>query len=242
MNIEGTYTLQAPPEDVWQCLMNHEMLLRTVPGVERIEQAGEDSYQVWLRIKYAPLMGTYHGRVAIAEQRYPCSYRLIVEGEARQSKISASGSIDLNAHDGNTVIAYKWTLTTGRLGTLLPPRVVKGAAKLFIQQYFSALADQLRRSRRVEARMQEGQAISVIQQRGGDIVILPSATAAPPDPAISIAHRISHNITHAIVALLKPGNADPEEQALWAQRVRRIGVVAILLMLVWIGTRLPRKR
>jgi carbon monoxide dehydrogenase subunit G len=237
MNIEGTYTLQAAPEDVWQCLMKHEMLLRTVPGVERLEQVGEDSYQLSVRIKHAPLMGVYHGRVAIVDQIYPCSYRLIVEGEGRQSRISASGRIDLSRHDGNTVIAYKGTLTTGRLGTLLPPPVVKGAAKLFIQLYFSALSDELRRSRRVKAGIREGQPLSAIEQPDEEIVIS-SPAVTPADLATSI----SRSIAGAIAAVLKPGSADPGEQELWAQRVRRIGFIATLLLLVWIGTRLPRKR
>lgn len=237
MNIEGTYTLQAAPEDVWQCLMKHEMLLRTVPGVERLEQVGEDSYQISVRIKHAPLIGVYHGRVAVVDQIYPCSYRLIVEGEGRQSRISASGSIDLNGRDGNTVIAYKGTLTTGKMGTLLPPPVVKGAAKLFIQQYFSALSDELRRSRRVQAGTREGQSLSVTQQPDEEIVI-----SSPAAAHAGLATSISRSIAGAIVAVLKPGSADPGEQELWARRVRRIGFIAVLLLLVWIGTRLPRKR
>jgi hypothetical protein len=174
--------------------------------------------------------------VTVVEQSYPWSYQLIVEGEGRQSKISASGSIDLNRHDGNTVIAYKGTLTTARLGTLLPPPVLKGAAKLFIQQYFSALSDELRRSRRVEAGSGEGQPSAI--EQWDEKTQIPTPATAPSGLATSI----SRSIAGVIVAVLKPGSANPEEQELWARRVRRIGFIATLLLLVWIGTRLPRRR
>ncbi len=44
MDIEGTYTLQAPPEEVWGCLKDQQVLQRTIPGVERIEALSEEKY------------------------------------------------------------------------------------------------------------------------------------------------------------------------------------------------------
>ena len=37
MEIEGTYTLQASPEEVWQCLMDTQVLRSAIPGVEQLE-------------------------------------------------------------------------------------------------------------------------------------------------------------------------------------------------------------
>src|SRR5437763_3955715 len=83
MNIEGTYTLQAPPTEVWHCLLNTELLQHTIPGIERIEQVSENTYTIVANIKHAPLEGTYQGHITLSEQHYPYHYRLIVEGEGQ---------------------------------------------------------------------------------------------------------------------------------------------------------------
>ena len=38
MDIDGTYTLQAPPEVVWNLLMDQDLLQHTIQGMERLEQ------------------------------------------------------------------------------------------------------------------------------------------------------------------------------------------------------------
>ncbi len=46
---------------------------------------------------------------------------------------------------------------------------------------------------------------------------------------------------HRIVRQLRLGSNDPLLEEQWVRRLRRIGIVSVLLLLVWIGTRLPRK-
>ena len=58
MDIDGTYTLQAAPEVVWNLLMDQDMLQQNIPGMERLEQTGEDTYTFTLHIKHAPLTRT----------------------------------------------------------------------------------------------------------------------------------------------------------------------------------------
>jgi len=62
MNITGTYTLQATPEEIWQCLSSRQVVNSALPGIERLEQLDTQNYLLSLHIKQAPLMGTYHGR------------------------------------------------------------------------------------------------------------------------------------------------------------------------------------
>src|SRR3989442_10392534 len=83
MDIEGTYTLHASPEDVWQSLMDRQVLLRTVPGIEQLEQLDKDTYAIAMHMKQASLIGTYHGHVTVTEQHYPYHYRLIIDVEGR---------------------------------------------------------------------------------------------------------------------------------------------------------------
>ena len=42
MDITGTYTFNAPPERVWNLLMDPEALAGCIPGCEQLAPAGED--------------------------------------------------------------------------------------------------------------------------------------------------------------------------------------------------------
>src|SRR5205085_7811181 len=76
MDIEGTYTLQASAEEVWQCLMDTQVLRHAIPGVEQVERLDDYKHTITLHVKQTPLMGSYHGQVTIAEQHYPYYYTL----------------------------------------------------------------------------------------------------------------------------------------------------------------------
>lgn len=247
MNIEGTYTLQVTPEEVWRCLMDPQVLRHAIPGVERLERENTHRYAVTMHIRQAPLIGLYQGYVTVSEQQYPSQYHVAVEGEGKQGKISGEGVIQLNRHDENTVVAYKGTLNAGKLATLLPPPLVQGAAKLLIQQFFTGLAEYLRTLNRVEV------TVSIAGMQNGDIFeqedrealeMAPGEAAArrgffPPLSALFPAERTSLLLT--VVQRLGLGKGNPVEEARWAERVRRLGFVMTLLALVWVGTRLPRR-
>jgi len=232
MNIEGTYTLQALPEEIQHSLMDQEVLRRTIPGLERLEQISENRHIVAINIKYAPLSGIYRGQVSIQKEQQPHSYRFVIESDDGPNTISGIGSVQLHGSGANTMITYKGTLTISKRGTRLSPTVTKGAAKLLLQQFFTALSDQLRADNTTST--EEVVAAEVIKQPGGDIVILPPAATAEDTRSAPIAQKIVH--------LLGLGADDPVQEEIWTNRIRRIGFVSGFLLLVWIGTRLPRKR
>ncbi len=235
MDIEGTYTLQARPEEVWQCFMDQHMLLHIIPGMERLEKRDKDSYEIAVRIDYERLKGTYHGRLTIVEQHYPSHYRIVIDGAEDQNNVNGAGSISLEGHGNTTIITYHGTLHLGKRGAFIPPALGKGAAKLFIQQCFTALADQIHTNNAGQKPLADGAGeIAVVKQPGGDIVILPTATRREQAPTQSICGKIVH--------LLKLGANDPHEEERWERRLRRISIISGLLLLVWLGTRLPRRK
>ncbi len=234
MNIEGTYTLQAPGEEVWHYLMDQEILRTTIPGVESVEQIDKDTYDITVTIKYASLKGRYRGRLTHSEQQYPYHYRLQIEGEGRQSTFNGSGSIHLNAHENTTIIAYKGALTTSKLSAHLPQSLVKGAAKLFIQQYFLALAERLQSEQQglTNPEVRDSEVIKPVKEN--PVTPLARTTPEHSDTKATIYTRIVH--------LLHLGTDDSQQATKWEQRLRRISIVSSLLFLVWIGTRIPRRR
>jgi len=231
MDIEGTYTLQASPEAVWQCLMDQQVLRRAIPGLEKLEVLAEHSHAITLYIRHAPLIGSYHGQVTLTEQHYPYYYRIAVEGEGPQSTISGEGMIHLNARDENTIIAYKGTLNLGKLGALLPPPLVKGTARLLLQQFFTALAEHLRTL--APSSPSPGIPVPENARYAAPTEQLTEQTTAQPASIQSPLHTLVHR--------LKLGGGDPTLEELFVNRIRQVGIIFGLLVLVWVGTRLPRR-
>lgn len=229
MNIEGTYTLQAVPEEVWTSLLDIQTLRRTIPGIEQLEGLGEHTYAFTVHIKHAPLRGSFSGHAVTAELERPLSSHMRVEGEGIPGKFQAECSIALRAQDEHTVITYQGTLHLTKAGALLPVPLVKGTIKVLIQQFFTALADHLRTtsySYPVTAGDTGAELEFTQRYNSRDDV-----STSPEQPTI----------LHAIVRQLRLGNNDPFLEEQWVTRLRRIGFVSVLLLLVWIGTRLPGK-
>src|SRR5215469_11668986 len=102
MDIDGTYTLQAPPEVVWNLLMDLQTLQRAIQGMERLERTGEDSYAFTLHIKLSPFRGTYSGVAVAGKMEYPYTYHMRAEGEGTAGSFLAEWNITLTPLDENT--------------------------------------------------------------------------------------------------------------------------------------------
>jgi carbon monoxide dehydrogenase subunit G len=229
MNIEGTYTLQAPAEQVWRTLMDPQILKKSIPGIERLEQLDAQTYIMTLQIGNAPLRGTYQGRITINEQEYPYRYHITIEGESDQQKFSGNGDIHLAEHEETTVIAYQGDLEIDRQNTSLSPTLIKGLLKLLMQQFFSSLSERL--GRRTNAKPIE--TATVIDNANGSLILIP----APP-----LIEESETSMLRRVVRLLGLGAGDQDEEAHWEQRIQRWGMIAGLLLLVWIGMRLIPRR
>lgn len=229
MDIDGTYTLQASPEVVWTLLMDIQTLQRTMQGIERLERTGEDTYAFTLHIKHAPLRGSYSGSAVATKQEYPYSYHMRAEGEGIPGTFQAEWNITLTAHDENTVVAYQGSLHFTRTNALLPSPLVKGIIKVLIQQFFTSVADHLRSA---SYTYQNASEVHVTQLEVLQIHNDRLANSTFPDKP---------SFLHTVVRQLGLGDNDPLLEQQWVNRLRRIGIVSMLLFLVWVGTRLPRR-
>ncbi len=234
MNIEGTYTLQATPSEVWHYLTDQEILSTTVPGVKRIVSTGKDIYDIMISMDNAPFTGSHHGQITISEQQYPYQFHLTATSDGK-TNLHGVGSIHLHEHNHQTIIAYKGSFTTNKTGSHLAPALIKGAIKLYMQQYFQSLAEHLHDHTLPQFTQESDLAASTtMQQPAADIVI--------PHPMVDEEYPSSNGIVSKAVHLFQPGTRDPQMQARWKRRIRRISIITGLLVLVWIGTKIPRRQ
>lgn len=230
MDIEGTYTLQAPAEDVWHCLMDGRTIQHAVPGLQRLSRIDEHHYTFTIHMRQAPLRGSYTGSAGILEPVYPSSYRLSIEGEGPNGTFQSECALELKAQNQNTVVIYQGHVQFERGNVLIPAPLVKATIRMLLQHFFTTLTDQLRAGRtgaRDESAPEEMAAGLLTAQPVG----------APPSVRL---HSASGPL-YQLVRLLRLGRQNPDQEELWARRLRQAGVFTVLLLLVWIGTRIPRR-
>ena len=89
MDVGGSYSFDAPPDRVWELLLDPDNLARCTPGCEKLEPLGNDQYEATLRLGVGSIMGSYRAKIKIEDKVPVRSYKLVVEGKARRASFGA---------------------------------------------------------------------------------------------------------------------------------------------------------
>src|SRR4030081_3515307 len=100
MKVAGEAVLHAPIERVWAALNDPAVLVRTIPGCERLEATGADAYTMTVTAGVASIKGSYAGNVALSDQQEPNSFVLRASGAGGPGTVSADVRVTLAEADG----------------------------------------------------------------------------------------------------------------------------------------------
>jgi len=140
MRVSGNATLHAPVEQVYAALNDPAVLVRTIPGCERLERAGEDAYKMTVTAGVASVRGTYAGDVRIADQRPPTAFMLRASGAGAPGTVSADVQVQLApGDDGTTVLSYDADAVVGGMIGGVGQRMLAGVATRTADQFFAAV-------------------------------------------------------------------------------------------------------
>ena len=143
MKITGTYTIDAPQDQVWEALNDMEVLARIVPGCERLEQTGDNEFEGTVKIGIQTIKGTYSGRIRLEDIQPPNHYKLVASGRSANGVVDGSGTVDLSEQDGKTVLKYGGDAQIGGVLASVGQRLIEGASKQMINQSLKALVEQI---------------------------------------------------------------------------------------------------
>jgi uncharacterized protein len=140
MRIAGNATLHAPVEEVYAALKDPRVLVRTIPGCERLEQVGEDAYQMTVTAGVASARGTYAGDVRLTDQRAPNGFVLRASGSGAPGTVSADVAVELSPGEhGTTVLAYDADAVVGGMIGGVGQRLLASVAKRTAGEFFTAV-------------------------------------------------------------------------------------------------------
>ncbi len=234
MKINGTATLNAPRDRVWAALNDPAVLVRTIPGCEKLEAVGDDRYTMTVTAGVASIKGTYLGDVALTDPEPPTAFTLKASGAGAPGTVNADVRVTLDeSADGRTLLSYAADAVVGGAVGGVGQRVLAGVAKKTAGEFF----------RNVDAVLAEPPVAAVPGQAG------------PPPPEAAAGAPSVEEVADAVnggsgLAPSGPQTVFTRPPAAGGGRTVQVDVrnqlpgvavgAAIALLGVWIGFRLGR--
>ena len=143
MKVSGHATLDASPEVVFDALNDPGVLVRTIPGCERLEQVGDDAYRMTVVAGVASIKGSYDGEVRLTDQDRPNGFTLKATGAGAPGTVDATVRVTLAEANDGTRLEYDADAVVGGMVGGVGQRMLAGVAKKTAGQFFTAVDDLL---------------------------------------------------------------------------------------------------
>lgn len=139
MELNATYSFDAPAEQVWDLLMNPDAVGRCLPGSKGLREVGPDRYEVELGVAVAAITGNFTGTVAIEDKNAPHSYKLAVDGTGRQGFVKGFARISLQPDGDRTQVHVAAQADVGGMIARVGQRLLEGVARATMDRFYGCL-------------------------------------------------------------------------------------------------------
>lgn len=146
MQLKGHKEVETTPEVCYGLLTDPEVLVRTMPGLKRLEPQGENRYQADLEMGVAAIRGKYAGTVVIEEPVVGQSYRLLMEGQGSGGFVNVDMVVRFQNTDSGCDIQYEGEAKIGGTVAGVGQRMLSGVAAFIVNQFFGNIAKEVQRA------------------------------------------------------------------------------------------------
>ena len=136
----GSAQVEAPPDRVWTMLLDPATLAAVVPGAHGIEKISDTHFRAEVTLGIGPVRGRYRADIELSDLDRPRSLTLKGSAQGALGGAHGSGRMTLQAQGSGTIVAYRYEAAIGGKVAAVGGRLLDGAAKLVISQFFASLA------------------------------------------------------------------------------------------------------
>jgi 2-furoyl-CoA dehydrogenase large subunit len=138
---EGAATVGAPAERVWAVLLDPATLRAVLPGCQIVQKLSATHFRTEVTLGIGPVKGRYRADVKLSDLDPPRAVTLHGSAEGALGFGSGEGHITLvPTESGGTEIRYNYNAAIGGKVASIGGRLLDGAARVIIWQFFAALA------------------------------------------------------------------------------------------------------
>jgi carbon monoxide dehydrogenase subunit G len=140
MKVAGKAVLNAPVAEVWDALLDPAVLVSTIPGCERLEATGENSYAMTVTAGVASIKGTYAGTCSLSDLAAAPVAHAQGGGVRGAGTVSADVSVSFTDRgDGTTELAYDADAVVGGMVGGVGQRMLTSVSKRMAGEFFGAV-------------------------------------------------------------------------------------------------------
>jgi 2-furoyl-CoA dehydrogenase large subunit len=140
---EGEASVKANVQQVWDMLLDPQTLAAVIPGCHGVEKISDTHFRADVTIGIGPVKGRYRAEVKLSDLDPPTAVTLAGHAEGALGFGNGEGRITLRpASNGGTTIHYVYEAGIGGKVASIGGRLLDGAARVIIGQFFAALARQ----------------------------------------------------------------------------------------------------
>jgi len=144
MKLTGSATIDHPVRDVFAALTDPAMLVRTLPGCQRLEQVGPDAYEATMSAGVGSIKGVFDGGVKLTDITAPDSFTLHASGSGVPGTVDAVAHVRLVANPGGgTMVHYAADAAVGGVIGGVGQRMISGVARRTADEFFAAVDREL---------------------------------------------------------------------------------------------------
>ena len=185
MKFTGDATLHAPVDRVWDALLDPNVLVRTIPGCERLEATGENTYAMTVTAGVAAIKGTYAGSCELSDLKQGTSLVMKLQGAGAPGTIGADVDVAFSDNgDGTTRVAYDADAVVGGMVGGVGQRMLTSVSRRMAGEFFGnvdAVLTGAAPAAAPAAAAAPGQAASAEAAQPGVFVAPPRPSTGPSD-------------------------------------------------------------
>lgn len=145
MIIKGKYLIIAPINDVWNELMDPEVLKRITPGISELEPLGNDKFKAISNIKIGPVKGSFEGLLELTNIVENSRSTIVINQKSKIGNVSAEINMQLNSIEDTTEIEYEGEAKLSGKLAMMGQRIIGGVVSSLSKQFFKALDDEIKK-------------------------------------------------------------------------------------------------
>ncbi|RTL64948.1 MAG: xanthine dehydrogenase family protein molybdopterin-binding subunit [Hyphomicrobiales bacterium] len=136
----GSADIHASPADVWKALLDADVLASIIPGCHNVEKVSPTHFRADVTLGVGPVKGLYRADVKLSDPVETVSARLTGSAIGALGSARGEGVLRLSpTGDGGTRVSYDYEAQIGGKAASIGGRLLDGAARIVIKQFFEAL-------------------------------------------------------------------------------------------------------
>jgi 2-furoyl-CoA dehydrogenase large subunit len=133
--------VSAPRQQVWNMLLDPDVLMSIIPGAHGVEKVSATKFTADVTLGVGPVKSRYAAEIELSDLDEPNAVTLTGGTQGALGFGQGSGRITLTETEkGGTRIGYTYQAAIGGKVASIGGRLLDGAARVVIGQFFEALA------------------------------------------------------------------------------------------------------